>query len=50
MRSSIKIKRISRIVYDNPIPVFDVINAEPNHSFLIEGESGYLNSHNSALL
>lgn len=50
MRSSIKIKRITRVEYNNPIPVYDVVDAKPNNSFLIVGESGYLNSHNSALL
>ena len=50
MRSSIKIKKISRISCDKPIPVYDVVDARPNSSFLVVGNSGYLNSHNSALL
>ena len=50
MRSSIKIKRITRVEYNNSTPVYDVVDAKPNNSFLIVGESGYLNSHNSALL
>ena len=50
MGSSIKIKRITRRKHDNPISVYDVVEAKPNNSFLIVGESGYLNSHNSALL
>lgn len=50
MRSSIKIKKITRIAYNKPISVYDVVEAKPNNSFLIVGNFGYLNSHNSALL
>ena len=35
---------------NDPIPVYDVINAEPSHNFLINGVSGDYVSHNCALM
>lgn len=43
-----RIKRIEKIKYDNPIPVYDVVLATPNNNFLIKtmSKQQYIVSHN----
>lgn len=36
--------------YDEPIPVYDVVNVEDNHNFVIVGNSGNFVSHNCCML
>lgn len=45
-----RIKKITRKIFDSPIPVYDIIDSEPHHNFLTLGNKGYLVVHNSALL
>ena len=45
-----KIKNISKIDLNEPIPVYDVINAYPYNNFLIKCNNGYIVSHNCAML
>lgn len=46
----IEIKSIQRIEYCEPIPVYDVLNVNPNHNFAIQGEGSTLISHNCAVM
>ena len=46
---SMKIKSIERIYHDDPIPVYDVIDAKPNHNFIIASNS-LLVSHNCCVI
>lgn len=41
-----RITNIKKIVYDNPVPVYDVVGADPYNNFLIQINSGYVISHN----
>jgi|GEM_PF-5231610 len=42
-----RITNIRKITYDNPVPVYDVVNATPYNNFLIYNrEGGYIVSHN----
>ena len=41
-----KVRKTKIIRYKTPIPVYDVINAEPSHNFVIRGESTDFISHN----
>ncbi len=43
-----KIKSIQRIKYDEPIPVYDVIDVRPNHNFVVVSGDTLLVSHNCA--
>ena len=45
-----KINRIEKIKYDNPIPVYDVVLATPNNNFLIKTNTNYIVSHNCGIL
>lgn len=45
-----KIKSIQKIEYDEPIPVYDVIDVQPNHNFVLVGESSLLVSHNCCVM
>lgn len=47
---AVKIKRITKEVLKTPISVYDVVNANSYHNFLILGNKGFLVSHNSCLL
>lgn len=41
------ITSIKKIVLDNPVPVYDVVNAAPYNNFLIMNKNGgYIVSHN----
>lgn len=44
-----KIKSIQKIKYDEPIPVYDVIDVQPNHNFAIVDNGTVMISHNCAL-
>lgn len=41
-----KIRSIQRIEYSDPIPVYDVIDVQPNHNFVIVGSDSLIISHN----
>lgn len=45
-----KITSIKKISYDNPIPVYDVIEARPHNNFLIKAGDSYIVSHNCGLM
>lgn len=44
-----KIVSVEHIHHEAPIPVYDVVNAAPNHNFVIQGNSQIV-SHNCALM
>jgi hypothetical protein len=44
-----KIKSIHKIENDTPIPVFDVVNVQPNHNFAIVSGNSVIVSHNCAM-
>ena len=46
----IKIKGINKIILDNPVPVYDVINSLPYHNFVVNTNDKQIVSHNCALL
>ena len=43
-------KSIQCIEYDEPIPVFDVVDVQPNHNFAIVSSDTVLISHNCAMM
>lgn len=45
-----RIRSIRKVRLSEPVPVYDVINSEPYHNFLIRTDSGYAVSHNCAML
>lgn len=45
-----RIKSITTLTYDTPIPVYDVINADPYNNFLIKTNTSCIVSHNCAIL
>lgn len=45
-----KINSIKKVKLEKPIPVFDIYNSEPYHNFLIKTKTGYIVSHNCAML
>lgn len=45
-----KVVKVDKLHYDNPIPVYDVIDVEPYHNFVIAGNSSQLVSHNCCLM
>lgn len=45
-----KINRITKIQYDESIPVYDVVNAKPYHNFVVKTNDGEIVSHNCAFL
>lgn len=45
-----KVKRVSEVHYDSPVPVYDVINSVPYHNFLVKGKTCNFVSHNCALM
>jgi hypothetical protein len=45
-----RIQKIEKISYAEPIPVYDVINAKPLHNFIIAGNSCGVVSHNCAVM
>ncbi len=47
--SGISIDQITKIHHTRPIPVYDVVNVEPYHNFLIQSKNGLLVSHNCVI-
>lgn len=45
-----RIQKIEKISYAEPIPVYDVIDAKPLHNFIIAGSSCGVVSHNCAVM
>lgn len=45
-----KIKKIEKIHYDEPIPVYDVLDAKPAHNFVVATNSGGIVAHNCAFI
>lgn len=45
-----KIKSIQKIKYENPIPVYDVVDVQPNHNFAIIQNDTIVISHNCAVM
>ncbi len=45
-----KIKSIQRIKHESPIPVYDVIDVQPNHNFVIVGNTCGVISHNCCMM
>lgn len=45
-----KIKSIKKIKYQEPIPVYDVVEAKPNHNFMIVGNDNLIVSHNCGMI
>ena len=46
LHGNIKIKSINRIKLESTIPMYDVINSNPYHNFLVKADSKYIVSHN----
>lgn len=46
----IKIKSIRKVKLNNPIKLYDVVNATPNNNFLVKTNSNYIVSHNCGFL
>lgn len=44
-----KVKSIKHIHYDVPIPVYDIVNAEPYHNFIIHGNTQDIVMHNCVI-
>lgn len=44
-----KVKSIKHIHYDNPIPVYDIVNAEPYHNFIVHGNTQDVVMHNCVI-
>lgn len=45
-----RVKSVEFVHYDTSIPVYDVINAEPSHNFVICGVSSNVVSHNCCMM
>lgn len=45
-----KIKKIEEVIYENPIPVYDVINAVPFHNFVSPSQDSAIVLHNCAMM
>lgn len=45
-----KVSKIEKITYKEPIPVYDVVLATPNNNFLIKTNNKYVVSHNCGIL
>lgn len=45
-----KISKIERVHYDEPIPVYDVVNARPNHNFCGVAGDRFIVYHNCGFL
>lgn len=45
-KSNIHIKSLNRIQYSSHVPVYDVINVEPEHNFIVVGNDSLIVSHN----
>ena len=47
--SSIAVKSIQKVEHEEAVPVYDVINANPEHNFLIAGSAVQIISHNCVI-
>lgn len=47
--STMKVTNIRKIKLDNPVPVYDVVEARPYNNFLIKTGDSYIVSHNCGL-
>lgn len=45
-----KIVSIKKSIYSQPVPVYDVIGAEPYNNFLVKTNNKYIVSHNCGIL
>lgn len=45
-----KITKIEKIHYENPIPVYDVVDVQPNHNFAIDSDGYMTIAHNCGFL
>ena len=45
-----KVKKIDKIKYSDPIPVYDVVNAGELHNFIIDAGSSSIVSHNCCII
>ena len=45
-----KIKSVRTVKLETPAPVYDILNSEPYHNFLVKTNAGYIVSHNCAML
>ena len=45
-----KIKSVRTVKLKEQVPVYDIFNSEPYHNFLVKTNSGYVVSHNCAML
>lgn len=45
-----RIKSVTRKVYNSPVPVYDIVNADPYNNFLLKTKSSYVVSHNSKVM
>lgn len=44
-----RVKATKPIHYDNPIPVYDIVNAEPYHNFIVHGNTQDVVMHNCVI-
>ena len=44
------VKSITKIYHPEPIPVYDVIDARPNHTFMIHSNGSWIVSHNCCMM
>lgn len=44
-----RVKAIKHIHYDDPIPVYDIVNAEPYHNFIVHGNTQDVVMHNCVI-
>lgn len=44
-----RVRSVERIQLAEPVQVYDVQNAVPNHNFLVKTNQGYIASHNCGL-
>ena len=46
----VKIKRVVKVSYEEPVPVYDIVNAFPYNNFFVKSNSSYIVSHNSKIM
>ena len=45
-----RIKSVKRVHYDEPVPVYDVVNAYPYNNFFVKTKTSEIVSHNSKIM
>lgn len=45
-----KVTNITKIQLKTPVPVYDVVNVNPNHNFLVASRTGSIVSHNCSMM